>query len=401
MAALHQPPKHIILGLVSFLLLAFSFILFTSNIGTVTFVSNTHHRLSANRAERLYGSAYRGHSVPRDINRVTNSTLGFDRVLVISLPERSDRHNALTLASALTGFHVEWIDAVRGDAGKTRAVREKLRNTNVESWNGHMSAIRKIVEEGLGSALIMEDDMDWDVRLKPQLERVAQGARALLSSSSNSSPSTSPYGDEWDLLWLGHCGEVFPETLDENKDRPSDDPGIRYMRRRFVIEDDLTVPPREEMTGLFANNNNNFFKEHTRWVHVSAAPVCSFAYALSQKGARKVLYHLSTEQQQQLTRPFDKVLAGLCRRAVSTWGTEYSSADGGLPGLNAKCVSVNPPLFSPHHRHGSKDGSIHGDGDIQTDESREYGWTENIVWSARGNLGNMMQGATRMESQYA
>lgn len=39
-----------------------------------------------------------------------------------------------------------------------------------------------------------------DVRLKAQLEQVAEGARYVLQSNE---PSSSPYGDGWDVLWLG------------------------------------------------------------------------------------------------------------------------------------------------------------------------------------------------------
>ncbi|KAI1080263.1 hypothetical protein F5B20DRAFT_540002 [Whalleya microplaca] len=252
-----------------------------------------------------------------------------------------------------------------------------------------MNAIRRIVEDGLDSALIMEDDMDWDVRLKPQLERVAQGVRALLPSVSN---PTSPYGDDWDIMWLGHCGEVFPETLDENKEKPADEPGIRYMSRKFVIEHDLTVPPKDRVTGLVDFKNN---PEYTRWVHITGAPICTFAYALSQRGARKVLFDLSVDH---LTGPFDNALAGLCRRAVSSWGLKDAAKAGDDRGLDAKCISVTPPIFF-HHK---AKGLLNGDSDIQTVQDgqvREKGTTENIVWSARNNIRNMIVGG-RMESQY-
>lgn len=39
-----------------------------------------------------------------------------------------------------------------------------------------------------------------DVRLKAQLKQVAEGARYVMQSSE---PSSSPYGDDWDVLWLG------------------------------------------------------------------------------------------------------------------------------------------------------------------------------------------------------
>lgn len=103
---------------------------------------------STSKAEKLYGKDYHGHSSPADINRVTNDTLGFSKVFVIGLPERSDKRDAISLTSSLTGFHVEWVDGVRGETIPDKAVpfgadRKKLWENNLGSWRGHMNAIRR------------------------------------------------------------------------------------------------------------------------------------------------------------------------------------------------------------------------------------------------------------------
>lgn len=256
--------------------------------------------------------------------------------------------------------------------------------------------------------------MDWDVRLKPQLELTAAGARAILSSlpdvffpkgrassaatSSQSSP-LSPYGDDWDILWLGHCGEPFPEDLEENRGLPPDDHGRAAMARKFTILGDATVPPYDHLTGIvdFAQH-----PEHTRWVHVTAAPICTFAYAVSHRGAQKILYDLSVDG---LTGPFDNALAWICRRAVGSWSGLGKGEDPeslGDRGLDAKCLSVTPPLFF-HHK---AKGLVNADSDIQNygeggelPEMRDRGSTENVLWSARLNLANMIAGKD-MESQW-
>lgn len=260
----------------------------------------------------------------------------------------------------------------------------------------------------------MEDDMDWDVRLKPQLELTAAGARAVLSSlpdtyfpsgrSSAPAPAspTSPYGDDWDVLWLGHCGEPFPEDLAENAGLAPSDAGRQAMARKWAILDDATVPPPDRLTGLVD------FAAHparTRWVHVTAAPICTFAYAVSLRGAQKILYDLSVDR---LAGPFDNALAWLCRRAVGSWGGLGRGEDPeslGDRGFDAKCLSVTPPLFF-HHK---AKGPINADSDIQSyggdggpdelGEIREKGQTENIMWSARLNIANMIMGKD-MESQW-
>ncbi|KUI74014.1 Procollagen galactosyltransferase 1 [Cytospora mali] len=339
--------------------------------------------------DKLYGKEYKGRSGP-DINRVTNDTLGFSNIFIVGLPERTDKRDALTLTAALTGFHVEFVDGVRGETIPDKAVpigvdRHALMETNLGSWRGHMNAIRRVVEEDLESALIMEDDMDWDVRLRSQLQDIARGSRTLLGSQAD---PHSPYGDGWDVLWIGHCGEPFPETLDENKEKPDDHPGIQYMKTKYVIQNDPTVPPPDRTTGF------QDFRAHpnTRWVHISGAPICTFAYAVSQRGARKLLFDLSVDH---LLGAYDNALAGLCRRAVSAVGEENPEGDRGL---DTKCISVTPPVFFHHKAR----GPIAGDSDIQNvggDEFREKGSTENIMWSARNNIRNMIMG-TEMENQF-
>ncbi|KAK7733100.1 hypothetical protein SLS53_008288 [Cytospora paraplurivora] len=345
---------------------------------------------AATSAEKLYSESFKDRS-SSDNNRVTNDTLGFSKIFVVGLPERSDKRDALTLTAALTGFHVEFVDGVRGETIPDKAVpfgvdRHALMETNLGSWRGHMNAVRRVVEEDLESALIMEDDMDWDVRLRSQLQDIAKGSRALLSSGPDPS---SPYGDGWDVMWVGHCGEPFPETLEENRDKPEDHPGMRYMRQKYAIENDPTVPPPDKTTGLV---DFHALPPHTRWVHISGAPMCTFAYAVSQRGARKLLFDLSVDH---LVGAYDNALAGLCRRAVAAVGEENPEGDRGL---ETKCISVTPPVFF-HHK---AKGAIAGDSDIQTvggDAVREKGTTENIMWSARNNLRNMIMG-TEMESQF-
>lgn len=213
------------------------------------------------------------------------------------------------------------------------------------------------------------------MRLQSQLETVAKGTRTLLGSSSK---PNSPYGDDWDLLWLGHCGEIFPEQLDENKGEP--------LYSKFVIKDDKTVPPRDKITGLVD------FKAHpefTRWVHVTGAPICSFAYALSKRGAQKVLFDLSVDR---LDANFDNALGTFCRNG--------GSKKGDPTGLHANCLSVTPPVFFHHRPKGligsESDINDHGD---DNNKIREKGTTENIMWSARNNIRNMLMN-TKMESQF-
>ncbi|KAL8641458.1 MAG: hypothetical protein Q9226_008633, partial [Calogaya cf. arnoldii] len=81
-----------------------------------------------------------------------------------------------------------------------------------------------MVRERIQTAIVFEDDADWDVSFKDQLAEFAMGSRYI--SDTMTSPR-SPYGDDWDLLWLGHCS-----AQQDAQDG-----------RRLVIENDDTVPP--------------------------------------------------------------------------------------------------------------------------------------------------------------
>ena len=72
----------------------------------------------------------------------------------------------------------------------------------------HEDALRKIVDRNLHSALIVEDDADWDVAIRRQIGPVAEAVR-LLTDEAHRDGGAAPYGDEWDLLILGHCVSRF------------------------------------------------------------------------------------------------------------------------------------------------------------------------------------------------
>lgn len=97
-----------------------------------------------------FGPDYHGQSSPANINQVTNSTLGFSKIFVIGLPERTDKRDAMTLTSSLTGFKLEFIDGVKGEAVPDKAIpfgknRDNLPNTYLGSWRSHINAVRRQV----------------------------------------------------------------------------------------------------------------------------------------------------------------------------------------------------------------------------------------------------------------
>ena len=80
----------------------------------------------------------------------------------------------------------------------------------------------RMLDENIESALILESDADWDMRVKSSMLGLAEGAREIADFQFDPSPGAhgmgthprdlsmpqvpAPYGANWDLLWIGHCG---------------------------------------------------------------------------------------------------------------------------------------------------------------------------------------------------
>ncbi|KAK1753970.1 family 25 putative glycosyltransferase [Echria macrotheca] len=351
---------------------------------------------------------------------ILNGTLGFEKVFAINLPERTDRRDALTLAAAVSGIQVEWIMGVAGKDVSDRVVPGDSLDRNISrgnrgSWRAHMDALQQIVERNLTSALILEDDADWDVRIKSQLQVFAQAARAFTQPVGTSGskpvsrmytsapgeqsplefslsqlpkdlkPKVTAYGDDWDVLWLGHCGTEFPKrpsTAEEDPEKGQTsiptDPSQRPPLLRVVIPNDPTVPGLDDMKAhpfALRDAMADEYPAHTRVVHASSGTTCTQAYAVSQQGARKLLWRFGL---QTLTNGWDFMLKDWCDGA-------YVDADGRAP----VCVTVQPPLFSHHFGSGgASDISAPGGGFI----NKEKELTPYLRLSVRLNMGRLVRG---------
>ncbi|KAI0104273.1 hypothetical protein GGR51DRAFT_522185 [Nemania sp. FL0031] len=340
---------------------------------------------------------------------IYNSTLGFEKLFVISLPSRTDRRDGITLAAALSDIEFEFIDGVDAATIPEKALphtskHDLLSGPVVGAWRGHLNAIQEVVRRNLTSALILEDDADWDVRLRDQLHNFARSSRALtqpladtrsgvyadptypnpLDSPSSSIPDltfdslpatieslTSPYGDEWDILWLGHCGMHFPYA-DNN-----------VISKGRVFQTDQTVPQRKYLwTISIPNDLKEQYVDHSRVTHHVQDGTCSLAYAINQRSARKLLYEAGLKD---VNAAFDLLLRWFCE------GT-------GEPNRGYhNCLTTTPSLFSIHLPAGPKkynsDISDHGEGD---QEER----TELLRWSVRMNAKALLDGRTDFVDQY-
>ncbi|MCJ1419416.1 hypothetical protein MMC32_005771 [Xylographa parallela] len=296
----------------------------------------------------------------------------------------------MLLTASLCNISLTWVDGVKGEMVESKVLPppssvEKLGTGNVGSWRAHMNAMQTVVAQGLTSALIFEDDIDWDIRLKAQLYDTAKVFRMLTRAvvadthfeanetdipaknipgepidlnfhelPVESTPPDSPYGDNWDILWLGYChGPWSPAPGGQPKDQV-----IQFA--------DATVPTRY---GL------GTYPPQTRvWKHASD-PICSLGYAVSQRGARNLLYEAGLVS---FDKPFDILLLDFCQR--------YN------------CLLTQPQLFN----HWRKPGKISCDSDISPagdGPEPQQDWTPTIRQSARLNMKKLLEGDTNYDDQ--
>jgi hypothetical protein len=112
-------------------------------------------------------------------------------------------------------------------------------------------------------------------------------------------PVQSPYGDNWDALWLGHCGMHFP--FEENTVIP---------KGRVVQTDSQTVPQQQHLwTMSDPDDLKQQYPNHTRVIHHVQDGICSLGYAVSRKGARQMLFALGMKN---LNAAFDILLRRYC-----------------------------------------------------------------------------------------
>lgn len=187
-------------------------------------------------------------------------------------------------------------------------------------------------------------------------------------------PTSSPYGDldRWGMLWVGHCGCRFPWAADQN-----------VPIGRAIIPNDETVPARRQINIEFGDNQLiDQYNDHVRVVARSRVNTCTLGYALSQAGARRLLYELGVH------------------KIDGTLDMMYRSVCDGVSGRDLMvCLSPQPALFSHHRPIGAKSSFSN------IDDSNDSGYNDvalstNIRWATRVNFAKLIQGETEYIDSY-
>lgn len=254
----------------------------------------------------------------------------------------------------------------------------------------------------------MEDDADWDFRVRSQLSDLSPAVRRLpdllaqselhgakhppssepeqlsqvelakrsaVSLSSRTDRAISeytPYGRDWDVLWLGHCGANLP-------------PVSLYSPNRITVLNDPTVPEPQHLKPM-ANSPldaiGSLYPPHTRVVHRANTTLCTISYAVTQNGARKLLYEFGIRD---FSKGYDFALSDYCN------GLTRGSTKETMP----TCVVVNPPVFGHYFaERGGSDITGVGIGGKPKTESRY------VRWSVRMNLERLVKGQEGIVEQW-
>ncbi|OCK76876.1 glycosyltransferase family 25 protein [Lepidopterella palustris CBS 459.81] len=292
-------------------------------------------RSSLSASQKLSSQSFNGEKFTP-----ANSTLGFGALLAVS-PPSSPRRHALLQQANVTEIDITipelpvWTEE---DEAGFRAVSGQSTMTKgmIFAWLSHLRVLEWFLSSGLETALIMEDDMDWDIRLRSQqIPRVAAAFRTLFNLTYPSpSPSDFYYGAKtgWDILYFGHFDRwnwLGAET-GVGVQIPSD-----LTSRPHAFIPDATVPPRYNMHPTTANVLTALdVPSYTRIIHPSKFPFGSWAYAVNRASAAHILSN------------------DVAAAAAPKW--QQDSLDNALNRACASgilhCWTVNPEIF--HHKEG-------------------------------------------------
>ncbi|KAI1093515.1 glycosyltransferase family 25 protein [Rostrohypoxylon terebratum] len=292
-------------------------------------------------------------SSPREL--AANSTLGFQKLLALST-KPSWRTRGLQAAANLTsleftvppqGHNSDDLVKAFQNIGADRGAKTPAYGS-AKAWLSHLDLLRYVIASDFETAFIVEDDVDWDVRIKEEMRLVSDNVRAYTGVEED---DRAPFGTSWDILWLGHCGSIITDDMVGSR----------------VYADDSRCE-----TELYSGWSKRFLRENLteghRQVQPSKLTVCTFGYGVTRRGARKMLPLLS----KGANEAYDVALSGYC-------------SDRTL-----KCIVVNPQLFNHYEppRDSGYVSDVHvGDGQGQTSDDSNFensmGTTGNIMKSAR------------------
>lgn len=251
-----------------------------------------------------------------------NATLGFQQIVVVHSPAMDNRRDELAMMSAVSGLTLTYSDRIVANLSNTTFSAgagmpwhaPDLTLEDLANFRSHARVWRKIVESNISSSLILSDTVDWDTdifeqfqMLQSPLAHLINGINQFHSAESMESHQTptveNPFSvDGWDILLLGCEVEEAPATEADQlyvqyRDRtvaPSTTTSQAFSHYLQAIG--VNLPWAMNLPGGSFNVLKDTESDESlcwRLVAQARSPRCSAGYALSRRGAAKLLYLIS------------------------------------------------------------------------------------------------------------
>lgn len=254
---------------------------------------------------------------------LSNSTLGFQKILVLSDPFLYDLSDIASMQASISGLIVESYNGVSPDSLNTHGLPpDSLRvlpKSEQSRYRSHANMWRHMLNEDWSTVLIIESDATWDVNIRRLMQLFSNGLQEFMRKqgkfdyhdeveqvqpikkyTSFDDTSKDPYfSANWDVLQLGGC---LPTKRNAQDSYPYFDP---YVPESLYFYG-TPIPSQR------------------RVVRHKSPERCATAYAVSRNGALKLLLATSID----MSTPVDVAIRQLTR-------------DGKLD-----TYSTYPPLFS-------------------------------------------------------
>lgn len=150
--------------------------------------------------------------------KTANSTLDFQEVIYISMPYRTDRQDAMVLTAVQSGIKLSKMIAGVPSADvheKARPLAAHPKDDPKKPWLGvwraHANAWRYMIDNDIQSALIMEDDVDWDQNVRDVFGQWNWQMKNNNSLAENNGHGTKGETCEYGEFYLSH--RVVPRAF--------------------------------------------------------------------------------------------------------------------------------------------------------------------------------------------
>lgn len=150
------------------------------------------------------------------------------------------------------------------------------RTAQIGCWRAHANVWSHMVLNGISSALIFEDDVDFSVGIRDIMEGVSTQLQNV-TGARNGEPYGIVDGNSWDILTLGHCSYRLPT--------PEFNPAAAEKIR-------VWVDPHAPESDKFSSYMPDAPSKRLRLLSPSKGSACNHGYAVTRKGAMNLLYNV-------------------------------------------------------------------------------------------------------------